>query len=170
MFLMSGPQFPPHSSHSCFTVGLQVSERCDYVYVNGKETRGKSKVMLNFTYSFLSAQLEMSVWMPRLPLLIDVADSDLNQIKGWRVPVSTGNRRWEPIAWHHSHYQWNVDIIQAGGRYFQTPKNDQILNLQNYCCPSKSDSKAPDSIWGHKSATAILKQFKDKSKYPYLGH
>uniref|UniRef100_A0A3P8UV93 Transmembrane protein 132C n=1 Tax=Cynoglossus semilaevis TaxID=244447 RepID=A0A3P8UV93_CYNSE len=67
---------------------IKVSERCDYVYVNGKETRGKIKVMLNFTYSFLSAQLEMSVWMPRLPLLIDVADSDLNQIKGWRVPVS----------------------------------------------------------------------------------
>uniref|UniRef100_A0A3Q3LAX2 Uncharacterized protein n=1 Tax=Mastacembelus armatus TaxID=205130 RepID=A0A3Q3LAX2_9TELE len=72
---------------------IKVSERCDYVYVNGKETRGKSKVMLNFTYSFLSAQLEMSVWMPRLPLLIDVADPELSQIKGWRVPVTTGNRR-----------------------------------------------------------------------------
>ncbi|XP_029299933.1 transmembrane protein 132C [Cottoperca gobio] len=72
---------------------LKVSERCDYVYVNGKETRGKSRVMLNFTYGFLSAQLEMSVWFPRLPLLIDVADPELSQIKGWRVPVTTGNRR-----------------------------------------------------------------------------
>uniref|UniRef100_A0A8C3AW28 Transmembrane protein 132C n=1 Tax=Cyclopterus lumpus TaxID=8103 RepID=A0A8C3AW28_CYCLU len=72
---------------------IKVSERCDYVYVNGKESRGKSRVMLNFTYSFLSAQLEMSVWMPRLPLLIDVADPELSQIKGWRVPVSMGNRR-----------------------------------------------------------------------------
>uniref|UniRef100_A0A672ZLU5 Si:dkey-112m2.1 n=1 Tax=Sphaeramia orbicularis TaxID=375764 RepID=A0A672ZLU5_9TELE len=72
---------------------IKVSERCDYVYVNGKETRGKAKVMLNFTYSFLSAQLEMSVWMPRLPLLIDVADPELSQIKGWKVPVTTGSRR-----------------------------------------------------------------------------
>lgn len=70
-----------------------MSERCDYVYVNGKETRGKNRVMLNFTYSFLNAQLEMSVWMPRLPLLIDVADPELSQIKGWKVPVSMGNRR-----------------------------------------------------------------------------
>lgn len=70
-----------------------MSEHCDYVYVNGKEIRGKTRVMLNFTYSFLSAQLEMSVWMPRLPLLIDVADPELSQIKGWRVPVSTVNRR-----------------------------------------------------------------------------
>ncbi|KAI3361849.1 hypothetical protein L3Q82_002179 [Scortum barcoo] len=72
---------------------LKVSQRCDYVYVNGKETRGKSRVMLNFTYSFLSAQLEISVWMPRLPLCIEVADPELSQIKGWRVPVTTGNRR-----------------------------------------------------------------------------
>ncbi|XP_040915087.1 transmembrane protein 132C [Toxotes jaculatrix] len=72
---------------------LKVSEGCDYVYVNGKETRGKNRVMLNFTYGFLSAQLEMSVWMPRLPLLIDVADPELSQIKGWRVPVTTSNRR-----------------------------------------------------------------------------
>ncbi|XP_049909523.1 transmembrane protein 132C [Epinephelus moara] len=77
---------------------IKVSERCDYVYVNGKETRGKSKVMLNFTYSFLSAQLEMSVWMPRLPLLIDVADPELSQIKGWRVPASMGNRRYERVT------------------------------------------------------------------------
>ncbi|CAJ1071180.1 transmembrane protein 132C [Xyrichtys novacula] len=72
---------------------LKVSEGCDYVYVNGKERRGKTKVMLNFTYGFLSAQLEMNSWVPRLPLLIDVADPELSQIKGWRVPVTTGNRR-----------------------------------------------------------------------------
>uniref|UniRef100_A0A3B5BH80 Transmembrane protein 132D-like n=1 Tax=Stegastes partitus TaxID=144197 RepID=A0A3B5BH80_9TELE len=68
---------------------LKVSDRCDYVYVNGKEARGKSRVTLNFTYGFLSAQLEMSVWMPRLPLFIDVADPELSQIKGWRVPHVT---------------------------------------------------------------------------------
>ncbi|XP_041667486.1 transmembrane protein 132D-like [Cheilinus undulatus] len=72
---------------------LQVSERCDYIFVNGMEKKGRSKVMLNFTYGFLSAQLEMSVWMPRLPLLMDVADPELSQIKGWRVPITTGNRR-----------------------------------------------------------------------------
>ncbi|TNN71471.1 Transmembrane protein 132D [Liparis tanakae] len=72
---------------------LKVSERCEYAYVNGKETKGRSRVMLNFTFGFLTAQLEMSVWMPRLPLLIDVADPELSQIKGWRVPVITGTRR-----------------------------------------------------------------------------
>ncbi|CAB1318589.1 unnamed protein product, partial [Coregonus sp. 'balchen'] len=73
---------------------VMVSDRCDYVFVNGKETRGRMRMVLNFTYSYLSAQLEMSVWMPRLPLLIDVADPELSQIKGWRVPVAAGNRRY----------------------------------------------------------------------------
>lgn len=63
------------------------------MFVNGKERRGKANVMLNFTYGFLNAQLEMSVWMPRLPLVMDVADPELSQIKGWRVPVATGSRR-----------------------------------------------------------------------------
>ncbi|XP_067114802.1 LOW QUALITY PROTEIN: transmembrane protein 132C-like [Osmerus mordax] len=77
---------------------VKVSERCDYVYVNGKETRGRMKMLLNFTYSYLSAQLEMSVWMPRLPLLIDVGDPELSQIKGWRVPVAAGSRRYERVS------------------------------------------------------------------------
>uniref|UniRef100_A0A4W5P0U4 Si:dkey-1d7.3 n=1 Tax=Hucho hucho TaxID=62062 RepID=A0A4W5P0U4_9TELE len=72
---------------------LKVSDRCDYVFVNGMETRGRMRMVLNFTYSYLSAQLEMSVWMPRLPLVIDVADPELSQIKGWRVPVAAGNKR-----------------------------------------------------------------------------
>ncbi|XP_072311381.1 transmembrane protein 132D-like [Eucyclogobius newberryi] len=72
---------------------LKVSERCDYVYVDGKETMGRSSVMVNFTYGFLSAQLELRVWMPRLPMTLQIADSELSQIKGWRVPITTGSRR-----------------------------------------------------------------------------
>ncbi|KAM9306599.1 transmembrane protein 132D-like [Pholidichthys leucotaenia] len=72
---------------------IKVSERCDYVFVDGTESRGKVGVMVNFTYSFLNAQLEMNVWLPRLPLTIDINDPELSQIKGWRVPVTVGNRR-----------------------------------------------------------------------------
>ncbi|XP_067279423.1 transmembrane protein 132D [Pseudorasbora parva] len=74
---------------------LKVSERCDSVYVNGKETRGRLRTMVNFTYSYLSAQLEVSVWMPRVPLQIEMSDPELSQIKGWRVPV-TENKR---VSW-----------------------------------------------------------------------
>ncbi|XP_034025650.1 transmembrane protein 132C [Thalassophryne amazonica] len=72
---------------------VKVSDRCDYVFVNGKEMKGKMKMMVNFTYSYLSAQLELSVWIPQLPLQIEVSDTELSQIKGWRVPVTPGGQR-----------------------------------------------------------------------------
>ncbi|XP_062399844.1 transmembrane protein 132D [Sardina pilchardus] len=50
---------------------------------------------VNFTYSYLSAQLDMSVWVPRLPLQIELSDNELSQIKGWRIPIqaSSSQRR-----------------------------------------------------------------------------
>ncbi|XP_064210060.1 transmembrane protein 132C isoform X1 [Anguilla rostrata] len=79
--------------HSADEDVVKVSDRCDYVFVNGKEMRGKVKIAVNFTYSYLSAQLEMTVWIPRLPLQIEVSDSELSQIKGWRVPIVASNQR-----------------------------------------------------------------------------
>uniref|UniRef100_A0A8C1U4R2 Transmembrane protein 132D n=1 Tax=Cyprinus carpio TaxID=7962 RepID=A0A8C1U4R2_CYPCA len=66
---------------------LKVSDRCNFVYVNGKESQGRLRMLVNFTYSYLSAQLEMNVWFPRLPLDIDVSDTELSQIKSWRIPI-----------------------------------------------------------------------------------
>ncbi|KFP07719.1 Transmembrane protein 132C, partial [Calypte anna] len=43
--------------------------------------------VVNFTYQYLSAPLQITVWVPRLPLQIDISDTELSQIKGWRVPV-----------------------------------------------------------------------------------
>ncbi|XP_067376136.1 LOW QUALITY PROTEIN: transmembrane protein 132C [Channa argus] len=71
---------------------LKVSERCDYVFVNGRETKGKVKMKVNYIYSYLSAQLELNVWMPQFPLQIDVSDTELSQIKSWRVPILTSKR------------------------------------------------------------------------------
>uniref|UniRef100_A0AAY5E7B5 Transmembrane protein 132D n=1 Tax=Electrophorus electricus TaxID=8005 RepID=A0AAY5E7B5_ELEEL len=59
-----------------------------HLYLIGEETRGRVRMMVNFTYSYLSAQLEISVWVPHLPLQVDIPDPELSQIKGWRVPVS----------------------------------------------------------------------------------
>ncbi|XP_075032882.1 transmembrane protein 132D isoform X2 [Mixophyes fleayi] len=54
--------------------------------------KGKVNAIVNFTYQHFKASLEMTVWVPRLPLLIDVSDTELNQIKGWRVPIMTNKR------------------------------------------------------------------------------
>ncbi|XP_006874587.1 PREDICTED: transmembrane protein 132C-like [Chrysochloris asiatica] len=71
---------------------IKVSNHCDYVFVNGKEMKGKVDVTVNFTYQHLSAPLHMTVWVPRLPLQIEVSDTELSQIKGWRVPIGASKR------------------------------------------------------------------------------
>ncbi|XP_056360579.1 transmembrane protein 132C-like [Oenanthe melanoleuca] len=54
--------------------------------------KGKVNALVNFTYQYLSAPLQMTVWVPRLPLQIDISDTELSQIKGWRVPVVSNKR------------------------------------------------------------------------------
>ncbi|XP_064164377.1 transmembrane protein 132D-like [Anguilla rostrata] len=91
---------------------VKVSDRCDYVFVNGKESRGRVRVSVNFTLGPLSAQLEMSVWMPRLPLQVEVSDPELSQIKGWRVPVAPGDQRSDAADDDEGEY----DEDDGGGR------------------------------------------------------
>lgn len=124
-----------------------MSDRCDYVFVNGKETKGKVKMMVNFTYSYLSAQLELNVWMPQLPLQIEVSDAELSQIKSWRVPILT-SKRWDtltnllfniktPLIWFLDRFSRNVlcptqiQIISSRGFRVLIPLHNvlQYLNV-----------------------------------------
>ncbi|XP_012989981.2 transmembrane protein 132E isoform X2 [Esox lucius] len=71
---------------------VKVSKNCDYVFVNGKETRGSMNVRVIFSYEHLSAPLELTVWVPKLPLQVELSDSNLSFIKGWRVPILPDRR------------------------------------------------------------------------------
>ncbi|XP_049625171.1 transmembrane protein 132D-like [Suncus etruscus] len=71
---------------------IKVSDSCDSVFLNGKEMRGRVRATVHFRHHGLSRALELTVWAPRLPLLIEVSDPELNQIKGWRVPVVASKR------------------------------------------------------------------------------
>lgn len=75
----------------------------------------KSKVdtIVNFTYQHFTTQLEVTVWVPRLPLQIEISDTELSQIKGWRIPVTSNKRyvcsteqpRYAPPASHFTTQQ-----------------------------------------------------------------
>ncbi|KAL8182821.1 UNVERIFIED_CONTAM: hypothetical protein K2H54_002530 [Gekko kuhli] len=65
---------------------LQVSDVCDAVYVGGKESRGARGVRVDFWYRQLHASLLFTVWAPLLPLRIELTDTSLEQVRGWRVP------------------------------------------------------------------------------------
>ncbi|KAG8146365.1 hypothetical protein E2320_012718, partial [Naja naja] len=71
---------------------LKVSDNCDAIFVNGKEMKSKVDAIVNFTYQHFTTQLEITVWVPRLPLQIEISDTELSQIKGWRIPVTSNKR------------------------------------------------------------------------------
>ncbi|KAM8834851.1 transmembrane protein 132E isoform 1-T1 [Synchiropus picturatus] len=71
---------------------VKVSMNCDYVFVNGKETRGSMNARVIFSYEHLSAPLELTVWVPKLPLQVELSDNNLSFIRGWRVPILPDRR------------------------------------------------------------------------------
>ncbi|XP_030041742.1 transmembrane protein 132E [Microcaecilia unicolor] len=71
---------------------IKVSRSCDYVFVSGKESRGSMNARVIFRYEHLTAPLEMTVWVPKLPLEIELSDTRLSQVKGWRVPILPDRR------------------------------------------------------------------------------
>nr|XP_012309774.1 transmembrane protein 132A isoform X1 [Aotus nancymaae] len=71
---------------SANTQVLQVSEACDAVFVAGKESRGARGVRVDFWWRRLRASLRLTVWAPLLPLRIELTDTTLEQVHGWRVP------------------------------------------------------------------------------------
>lgn len=52
---------------------------------------------VTFRYDILNAPLEMTVWVPKLPLHIELSDARLSQVKGWRVPILP-DRRYSPSS------------------------------------------------------------------------
>ncbi|XP_016042096.2 transmembrane protein 132A isoform X2 [Erinaceus europaeus] len=71
---------------SANTQVLQVSEACDAVFVSGKENRGAQGLRVDFWWRRLRASLRLTVWAPLLPLRVELTDTTLEQVRGWRVP------------------------------------------------------------------------------------
>ncbi|XP_078087559.1 transmembrane protein 132C-like isoform X2 [Mustelus asterias] len=68
---------------------VKVSKGCDYIYVDGKETGGRQGIRVDLSYERLRATLHLTVWVPKLPLQVQLSDSQLSQVKGWRVPIQS---------------------------------------------------------------------------------
>lgn len=78
----------PPGCESADTQVLQVSEGCDAVFVGGKESRGARGVRVDFWARRLHASLLFTVWAPLLPLRVQLGDTALEQVRGWRLPGS----------------------------------------------------------------------------------
>lgn len=67
----------------------QVADSCDAVFVGGKESRGARGARVDFWSRRLHASLLFTVWAPLLPLRIQLGDTTLEQLRGWRLPGAT---------------------------------------------------------------------------------
>uniref|UniRef100_UPI00358FBE38 transmembrane protein 132C-like isoform X2 n=1 Tax=Myxine glutinosa TaxID=7769 RepID=UPI00358FBE38 len=72
---------------------LKVSGGCEAVFVDGSERSGALRARIHVAYEQLTTSLELNVWFPHLPLLLELSDSQLNPIKGWRVPILAHKRQ-----------------------------------------------------------------------------
>ncbi|XP_051821706.1 transmembrane protein 132A [Antechinus flavipes] len=81
---------------SANTQVLQVSEACSEVFVEGKESQGNRGVQVDFWWRRLRASLRVTVWAPLLPLRIEMTDTTLEQVRGWRVPGTASGAPTEP--------------------------------------------------------------------------
>ena len=64
----------------------QVVQSCNLVYMDGTETRGSPSVSIIAKYGRHTKFMFFKVWFPEVPLDIELSDSRLSQIKGWKVP------------------------------------------------------------------------------------
>lgn len=65
---------------------LKVSSSCTLVYLDGSEIRGSHNATVIVNYGSYTGHAQFTVWVPEFPLDIQVVDTKLSQIKGWKVP------------------------------------------------------------------------------------
>ena len=61
-------------------------QSCNLVYLDGTESKGSPSVSVIAKYGRHTKFLFFRVWIPELPLVIEMSDSKLSQIKGWKTP------------------------------------------------------------------------------------
>lgn len=69
----------------CLCVRLQVSSSCTSVYLDGSEVRGSTNAKFTARFGSVEAGGSITVWVPEMPLDIQVDDVELSHIHGWKV-------------------------------------------------------------------------------------
>jgi len=65
---------------------LKVASSCTSVYADGSETRGALAAEVTAKYGSSEGVTRVTVWMPELPLDVELEDDRLALINGWKVP------------------------------------------------------------------------------------
>ncbi|KYO41681.1 transmembrane protein 132A [Alligator mississippiensis] len=91
---MGGAVFEVTEQMSCESANkqvLQVTDACDSIYVGGKESRGAHGARVDFWFRRFHASALFTIWVPLLPLRVELTDTTLEQVRGWRLPSATSD-------------------------------------------------------------------------------
>lgn len=69
----------------CVCGVLKVSESCGFVFLDGSESRGSSSASIIVKYGRHARFIQFRVWIPELPLDVEVSDARLGRFIGWQV-------------------------------------------------------------------------------------
>lgn len=96
---------------------LKVSPSCTALYLDGSETRSSINATISIHYSTFNGVSSFQVWMPKLPIELDVSDDQLSAVHSWKIPHlkqqsvhagKTGHRvRNHPVGHAHGHHNQN---------------------------------------------------------------
>jgi len=75
----------------CVCGVLKVSESCGFVFLDGSESRGSSSASIIVKYGRHARFIQFRVWIPELPLDVEVSDARLGRFIGWQVLVTVIN-------------------------------------------------------------------------------
>lgn len=71
--------------HSLDESSLKVSQSCTSIYLDGSEMRPSVNATIIMKYGSFTGYSSFIVWTPKIPLEIEVTDSKLSHIKGWKT-------------------------------------------------------------------------------------
>lgn len=85
---------------------LKVTPSCTALYLDGSESRSSINASISIHYGSFSGTASFQVWMPKLPLELDVSDDQLSAIHSWKIPhlkQSNGNHASGSNGAHREH-------------------------------------------------------------------
>lgn len=97
---------------------LKVSPSCTALYLDGSETRSSINATISIHYGAFNGASSFQVWMPKLPIELDVSDDQLSALHSWKIPHlkqqqashagKSGHRVRSHILGHaHGHHNQN---------------------------------------------------------------
>ena len=101
---------------------LKVTPSCTALLLDGSETRSSINATIQIHYGVYTGLASFQVWMPKLPLELDVSDDQLSAIYSWKIPhikqqssshgtsasgASNHHRLHSKLLTPHSHHSTN---------------------------------------------------------------